>query len=461
MLLFGVISYAVVILIVAWVAQRRVKDEEDFIVAGRRMGTWMASATLLATWFGAGTLLTSTDEMATEGFRVVALEPLGSGLCLMVTGLFFARPLWDMKVCTLADYFKLRFGAKAEILQVLTSLPTFIGWIAVQLVALAGLFEVLFGWPATPTIIGLGLFALVYTLLGGMWSVGLTDSLQALLLILGLLLLGWHVWQDLASTTGGWSGAWSQISPSRRTWIPTERMTEFVQWLGWLNIAMLGNIPSQDLMQRVFASRSGSIARKACFIAGGAYILLGCVPILVGLSFPILFPNQEIQSVVIQMAQHYLSGGWMVLFLLAVLSMVLSSMDSGILAPATALGRNLLRPHVTPALSTLALCRWSVVLVSIACVMVALLGSRAFELLESCYSIGLAGLLVPLCFGLFTSMGNQTSALLSMSVGIAVWLIEIGFDLEWPVAPLGAVAGCVVYYIHAKLVATSASWMSK
>ena len=48
-----------------------------------------------------------------------------------------------------------------------------------------------------------------------------------------------------------------------------------------------------------------------------------------------------------------------------------------------------------------------------------------------------------------------------MSVGIAVWLIEIGFDLEWPVAPLGAVAGCAVYYIHAKLVATSASWMSK
>ena len=106
----------------------------------------------------------------------------------------------------MADYFKLRFGVKAEILQVLTSLPTFIGWIAVQLVALAGLFEVLFGWPATPTIIGLGLFALVYTLLGGMWSVGLTDSLQALLLILGLLLLGWHVWQDLASTTGGCLG---------------------------------------------------------------------------------------------------------------------------------------------------------------------------------------------------------------------------------------------------------------
>ena len=80
----------------------------------------MASATLLATWFGAGTLLTSTDEMAAEGFRVVAFEPLGSGL-LPDGDRAFTRPLWDMKVCMPADYFKLRFGVKAEILQVLTT----------------------------------------------------------------------------------------------------------------------------------------------------------------------------------------------------------------------------------------------------------------------------------------------------------------------------------------------------
>ena len=55
-------------------------------------GAWEpgGSATLLATWFGAGTLLTSTINGCGR-FRVVALEPLGSGLCLMVTGLLHAR----------------------------------------------------------------------------------------------------------------------------------------------------------------------------------------------------------------------------------------------------------------------------------------------------------------------------------------------------------------------------------
>jgi Na+/proline symporter len=84
-------------------------------------------------------------------------------------------------------------------------------------------------------------------------------------------------------------------------------------------------------------------------------------------------------------------------------------------------------------------------------VAVALMGSRAFELLESCYSIGLAGLLIPLVMGLFWKAGNQTSALLAMSVGITAWIIEWVFGIEWPLAPLGAIAGLMVYIIHAKV----------
>ncbi len=448
MLLAAVIIYGLVILAVAWWAQRQVHDEEDYIVAGRRMGFWMVSATLLATWFGAGTLLTASDEIALEGFRVVAFEPLGSGLCLIITGCFFARRLWDLKLCTLADFFRLRYGVRAEVMQVLTSLPTFIGWIAVQLVALSGLFEVLFDWPMIPTIIGLGFFAMIYTLLGGMWSVGITDSLQAGLMVLGLLVLGWHLGMDVLQMEGGWPALIAELDAERTVWIPTDRLSDFLQWVGWLNIAMLGNIPSQDLLQRVFAARSSHIARRACIMAGLIYILLGAFPVCLAMAFPVLFPDQEVQSVIIIMAQHYLSGGWMILFLLGILSMVLSSMDSGILAPATALGRNLLRPYVPSAWSNLALCRISVVLVSITCVSVALMGSRAFELLESCYAIGLAGLFAPLCFGLFTRLGNQNTALLAMGVGVGVWLIELLWSLDWPIAPLGALAGCLVFLLH-------------
>jgi SSS family solute:Na+ symporter len=450
MLLSAVIGYALVILLISFFAQRRIHNEEDFIVAGRRMSVWMNTGTLLATWFGAGTLLTSTDEIALEGVRIVALEPVGAGLCLVVTGLFFARPLWEMKICTLADFFKARFGTKAEVLQVLTSVPTFIGWIAVQLVALSGVFNVLFDWPVTQTIIGLGLFAMVYTIVGGMWSVSLTDALQAVVMIAGLALLGWYVLEDLSSA-GGLQAMWAQSEAPRKIWIPTDRAQEFMEWFGWLTIAMLGNLPSQDLMQRVFAARSAKVAQTACLLAGCLYIVLGAIPVLAGMAFPALFPDKDPQAVVIQMAQHYFTDGMMVLFLLAVLSMVLSSMDSGILAPATILGRNVFRKWTPDSISSLTLCRLSVVLVSVACVAVALMGSRAFELLESCYSIGLAGLLIPLVMGLFWKAGNQTSALLAMIVGITAWIIEWVFGIEWPLAPLGAIAGLMVYIIHAKV----------
>ena len=92
MLLTAVIIYAFIVLGISFLAQRKIHDEEDFIVAGRRMPIWLNTGTLLATWFGAGTLLTTSDEIALEGVRIIALEPLGAGLCLVVTGLFFARP---------------------------------------------------------------------------------------------------------------------------------------------------------------------------------------------------------------------------------------------------------------------------------------------------------------------------------------------------------------------------------
>ena len=247
MLLTAVILYAFLVLGISFLAQRKIHDEEDFIVAGRRMPIWLNTGTLLATWFGAGTLLTTSDEIALEGVRIIALEPLGAGLCLVLTGLFFARPLWNMNICTLADFFKARFGPKAEVLQVLTSVPTFVGWIAVQLVALSGLFNILFDLPVPQTIVALGLFAMVYTIVGGMWSVSLTDALQAVLMIFGLLLLGWNVLGDLTNF-GGLEGIWKQSTVSRRQWIPTDRAQEFAEWCGWLSIAMLGNLPSQDLM---------------------------------------------------------------------------------------------------------------------------------------------------------------------------------------------------------------------
>ena len=54
MLIAGIVIYMLVMLVIGWFASRKVSHMSDFLVAGRRLPLWMATATLLATWFGAG-----------------------------------------------------------------------------------------------------------------------------------------------------------------------------------------------------------------------------------------------------------------------------------------------------------------------------------------------------------------------------------------------------------------------
>lgn len=162
MVLFVVVMYAV-----GWWANSRVSDAADFIVAGRRLPLSLAWMTLLATWFGAGTLLAAADEVRREGLRGAALDPLGAGACLIFAGLFVAAPLWRMGLLTVPDFFRRRFGSVAELVASLILVPSYFGWIAAQFAALAGVLELFFG---IDPAVGLALVAVVgtgYTLMGG------------------------------------------------------------------------------------------------------------------------------------------------------------------------------------------------------------------------------------------------------------------------------------------------------
>src|SRR5690606_11206231 len=174
----ALVAFVVLMFGIGFRARARIRTLEDYLVAGRRLSWPLASATLFATWFGAGTLLTATDEARAEGLRAAALEPIGPGLCLVLAGLFFAARLWRMKLLTLPDFYRRRFGVRAEVVASLIMVPGYCGWIAAQFVALAGILEVF--WQV-PMHHGIWLVAAVgtgYTLLGGMCSVTLTDVAQ-------------------------------------------------------------------------------------------------------------------------------------------------------------------------------------------------------------------------------------------------------------------------------------------
>lgn len=423
LLLYVVVSYAL-----AWRFSRKIESREDYLVAGRRLPLPLASATLLATWFGAGTLLTAADEVRDVGLRAIALEPLGAALCLLIAGIWVARPLWEMKLETLGDFFRERFGGTVELWASLAMVPGYFGWIAVQLVALAEVIHLMIG---IPPAWGIALVAVVgtgYTLLGGMWAVTVTDAVQLSLLAIGLVLLTFQVLAFLGNGAplDGLAALGDRLPAEALEPVPTKTTSELVSWLGVLAVASLGNLPGQDLTQRIFAARSASVARQACLLAGVGYLVLGAMPVLLGLAARIMSPAED--AIVPALARATMSPATATVFVVAITGAVLSTIDSAILAPAGVLSKNVL-PRVVDV-APLTLDRLCVLGVAVASLAVAYLGESAYTLLEQAYGLGLMALFVPLVVGLRDAAPDEVACLAALAVGATSWLVHVLFGMK-------------------------------
>jgi len=419
-------------------ARGKIHDNEDFLLAGRRLPLSLAWATLLATWFGAGTVLTAADEVRLGGVRQAALDPFGAGVCLLLAGLFFAAPLWRMKLVTVSDFFGRKFGRRAELLSAIILVPSYFGWIAAQLVATAGILELFFGIDPAWGILLAAAVGMGYTLLGGMWSVTLTDAVQIVLVLVGLVILGSSILSELGggNPTTGLARLGRETPSEMLAPVATEDTRQFFEWLTIFCVGALGNLPGQDLMQRIFAARSAAVARWACLLAGVAYLTFGLIPILLGLSARLLFPDELDTAIVPALAHAFLSPALAVVFIVAVVSAILSTIDSAILAPAGVLAQNVFVRGNRGRLSLLTLNRVSVLIVTAGSLGMAFLGEGAYELLESAYSLTLVGLFVPLVLGLFRTPRGEAPALAAMAVGSGLWGIafvaETWSDHEGP-----------------------------
>ena len=191
-------------------------------------------------------------------------------------------------------------------------------------------------------------------------------------------------------------------------------------------------------MQRVFSAKSARVASWACITAGLAYLTFGAIPVILALSADHLVPHAEQQSILPILAQAFLSPALAVIFIVALMSAVLSTIDSAMLSPASILAHNVLA-RSRPNESVLA-DRVAVLLVAVCSTWFAYQGENAYAMLESAYALTLVGLFVPLVFSLLGMPRSPTTAICSMLTGTLVWLAHQLMGWEYFLAPLASVA---------------------
>jgi SSS family solute:Na+ symporter len=428
-------GYVAFLLGISIYASRRIRNEADYVVAGRRLPLFLAWGTLIATWFGAATMFAAAEAAREEGLLGVVLDPLACAGTLVIAGIFFARPLWKMELYTMADFYRAKYGSAAELTGALIQVPAYFSWIALQYTALARILELYFEIPMASGILIVAAVTLVYTLVGGMWSVTLTDTVQILVALVGLLVLTAATLSDPLLGDGaplrGLAVVYSHVAethPDHLRLVPAEMSAAvLLGWLGAWATGLFGNIPGQDLQQRVFAAKSPNTAMQACILAGVLYLAFGMLPVTLGLASLVTHPNGSVDPVSF-LAGEYLSTGMLVVFVVAVVSMVVSTATSAVLAPATILGHNLLSRLPGLAGNGLVRDRLCVVLVSLGGIVLAMWGKSLMDLLDVALSIQLVALFVPVVMGIYGRPRGVLPGVLSMLAGFTAWLVT--FTIE-------------------------------
>jgi solute:Na+ symporter, SSS family len=430
MLLFFILLYLLVTVLVGVWASRRVHNTTDFLLAGRKLPLYMATTVVFATWFGSETLLGASSEFAEKGLLGIIEDPFGAALCLLLIGLFFARKLYRLNLLTFGDFYRIRYNRQAELVAAFFLVISYFGWIAAQMVALGIVFNLLFGTSLAVGIIGGSVVVVGYTYMGGMWSVSVTDFVQTIMIIGGLLFVtGMVMYQTPAQEVVATLPAdFFRFTPGSGA-----GSSSWLNYLAlWITIG-LGSIPQQDVFQRVMASRSERVAVWSSLLAAGLYLTVALLPLVLALYARVLYPDLMQGDRQLLVPGLILRSGSLpvqILFFGALISAIVSTASGAVLAPAAILSENLLRPllgKVTDA-RMLALSRLSVLLVAAVSLGLALFKRNIYELVAESSALSLVSLFVPLVAGLYGTRTTPRAAIGSMVLGMGVWLLALYLD---------------------------------
>jgi len=438
---FVVIYWVISVGIGLWAAMR-VKNTADFAAAGHSLPLPIVTAMVFATWFGSEAVLGIPAEFIKEGLGGVVADPFGTALCLILVGLFFAKHLYNRRMLTIGDFFREKYGRTVEVLVTLCIVASYLGWVAAQIKALGLVFNVVSDGAISQDlgmIIG-ACSVLVYTLFGGMWSVAITDFVQMLVIVIGML----YISGEMTALTGGFTVVIEHAAAAGKfSFWPDMNLVSILGFTAALCTMMLGSIPQQDVFQRISSSKNVNIAVQASILGGILYFVFAFVPMYLTYSATLIDPalvdryiNTDSQMILPKLILEHAPVFAQIMFFGALLSAIKSCASATLLAPSVSFAENIVRgfyKHLSDQ-ELLKIMRITVLFFTIAVTLFAMNSELSiFHMVESAYKVTLVAAFVPLAFGIYWSKANSLGGLLAVVFGLTVW---IGAEILAPGATL-------------------------
>jgi len=431
LILIGVGVYVVIMIAIGIYSARDTRSATDFIVAGRKLPLWLCSASVFATWFGSGIMMGATTSGYDRDFLAMVAEPYGSAMALLLTGLFFARIYRRTRRLTWVQFFEVRYGKVAGIFGLLADLVGSIIWLGGVLFTFGVLAESLTG---TPMAVGIfvGLIVIVfYTMIGGMLAVALTDFVQTVVLVIGLIVLLVLVLNDV----GGWTVISAQLPEDTIRVFPVEHT--MASWMDYIHVWMtlgVAAVAANTIIQRALSAKSEAVAQNSFLVATLGYFVIGTIPIMLGLIASVTMPGLEPNAVLTSIAIEHLHPVLVAIFVGAILSAFMSTGDSILLSSGAIVSTNLLPIFQNNPSDKLQMtvARITIPITAAIAGYVALGAERVVEVLVESAAPLLAMTIVPFVLCFWWEKANKYGALGGIFGGLAGWGIAAAVGSEIP-----------------------------
>ena len=374
----------------------KVKNFDDYVVAGRKQSSPFVFMSLMATVLGASATVGIAARAESIGFA--AFWWLGVGaIGFWFQAAFLSKPVHDLDVRTLPEIAEKTVGKTGRKLVAFIIAISWIGIIAAQFAAVAGFIGLVLGHDAgTQSVLITAVIVIVYTLLGGQLSVVRTDALQFGILTLGFFAATIYLF-------GGFSGA-ETAEIANENAATSAGLATFGNFnllnekFGFADLALMlftvggAYFLGPDVISRNLVAKDSSSARKAVVIGSFAIIVFSVVIVLLGMWAATYAPNAAGTSVnpLFRLASGVLPLPLAALLSVGLLSALLSSADTCLINSAAIFGSDILNTR------RISVVRLFVVAIGIIATFLALQGKDIIGLLTMAYSVYTPGIVAPL-----------------------------------------------------------------
>ena len=196
-------------------------------------------------------------------------------------GVTIAAPLWRKQYTTFGDLFRERYSPGVERLAVILMVPTSVLWAAAQIRAFGQVVSAASDLEVSIAITAAAGFVIIYTVAGGLLADVVTDFIQGIAVIVGLVVL----LIAIGNAYGGVDELVAMIDTERLALFSTADATPLEIIEAWA-VPVCGSLLAVEMLSRILGCKTAAVARNATFVGAALYVVIGSIPVVIGLVGP-------------------------------------------------------------------------------------------------------------------------------------------------------------------------------